>query len=411
MQHIDGHMSIKQVLTQYPFLMDVFKQHGLGKFENPEVLEHLGPMLKLKTALASLSINQELFLQALEDQVRERGSELGFTLADNPERQRELSLLGLLPCGMKMSFSRGMDAFAEDFNRSQGASFRYLVEGNMNHELSYNAYLGSVSSIEELPDIIISSDINAFYHPKFRRDFLDKGCFTDVLGGRLHSDFAAVGYADPEGQFTMLSGNILVLVAIHALAEPFPRPEAWQDLFDPAFANAVVMRGQKEFFCNGVLLPLYARYGMEGLLQFARSVHSGCHPSEMVKMIDSGRRDVPPFYVMPYFFAKKIKRQEAVTVIVPREGAIISPVQMLVKKSAAESMQGVTDFLCGKTFGQTCADAHFPSTHPEVDNHLESLSPLLWLGWDFLRSRDIGQLKNEMKESFREAFLRSGGLA
>lgn len=169
------------------------------------------------------------------------------------------------------------------------------------------------------------------------------------------------------------------------------------------------MRGQREFFCNGVLLPFFAMHGMEGVTKLARSIHSGCHPSEMVKLIDSGRDDVPPFYLMPHFFAQKIKRQDRISIIVPEEGAIVSPVQMLVKTSKREELREITDFLCGQAFGQMGADTFFPSTHPGVDNHLEGV-PLFWLGWNFLKSRDIGQLKGQIKEAFAEAFLRTGGV-
>jgi len=37
-------------------------------------------------------------------------------------------------------------------------------------------------------------------------------------------------------------------------------------------------------------------------------------------------------YIMPYFFAKKIQDKSRITINIPSEGAIVSPVQMLVKK-------------------------------------------------------------------------------
>nr|WP_320132133.1 ABC transporter substrate-binding protein [uncultured Holophaga sp.] len=410
MKHLHLEMSVKQVLQTHPFLIDIFTRHGLGKFADPEVLDSLGGFLKLKTALATVETNRELFLQLLEDRIQEQEAEQDFTLAEHPERQGELTLLALLPCGLRMPYSRALEAFAETYNASHEAPLRYMVEGNVNHELSYQSYLGSVKSVEELPDIIISSDINGFYHEAFRKAFLEPGHFVDLVGKAMHPDLASVGFRDPGGHLTMLSANLLVLVSIDRLAQGLPRPGAWGDLAEPAFANQVVMRGQKEFFCSGVLLPFLAMHGQPGLDGLARSVRSGCHPSEMVKMIDSGSDEVAPFYIMPLFFAKKIKRQKDISIIIPQEGALMSPVQMLVKRSRAAELKEITDFLIGPELGRICADAHFPSSCPGVDNRLEQ-TPRYWLGWDFLRSRDIGAVKERMKHAFREVFLATGGTA
>ena len=46
-----------------------------------------------------------------------------------------------------------------------------------------------------------------------------------------------------------------------------------------------------------------------------------------------------------------IQDKSRVSITVPKEGAIVSPVQMLVKKEATERVKEITDFLCGKKFG------------------------------------------------------------
>ena len=151
------------------------------------------------------------------------------------------------------------------------------------------------------------------------------------------------------------------------------------------------MRGQAEFFCNGVLLPFYALYGQEAIADLARSVRTGVHPSEMVKMIDSGKADVAPLYIMPYFFAQKIKNKDRVTIRIPKEGAIASPVQMLVKKNSLDKVKEITDFLCSTEFGQLCADAYFPSANPDVRNVTSHLEKLVLARLGFLQAERRGQ--------------------
>ena len=172
MKAIDETMSIYQILSEYPFLLKIFKQHGMEKFENKEVLEKLGPLLKLKTALSMVSVNKDSFIELLNQAVVANEAKGDFTLADSPERQKELTLLALLPCGMKMPFNRAFDDFSAEYSRQINNVLHSLVEGNVNHELSYYAYIDLVTSIDELPDIIVSSDINSFYHKPFQENFL-----------------------------------------------------------------------------------------------------------------------------------------------------------------------------------------------------------------------------------------------
>jgi ABC-type Fe3+ transport system substrate-binding protein len=407
---IDETMSIHRILSEYPFLLEIFKQHGLGKFGNPEVLEKLGPLLKLKTALSMVSVNRDSFIELLNRAVADNETKGDFTLADSPERQKELTLLALLPCGMKMPFNRALDDFAAEYGRQTNTTLRSLVEGNVNHELSYYAYLDSVTSIDELPDIIISSDINSFYHKPFRENFLGKDYFVNLNSSPMNADLEAIGFADPCGQFTMVSANLLVLVTIDELMGDSTRPESWEDLLKEEFRNKVVMRGQSGFFCNGVLLPFYQMYGTEGMKKLASSEYMGTHPSQMVKMIDSKKADVPPMYIMPYFFTRKIQDKSRVTISVPTEGAIVSPVQMLVKRSAAERVKEITDFLCGREFGEISAKALFPTTNPGVDNKLGHVKPLYWMGWDFLMNTDVGAMKQELGEVFNKQFVVTGGV-
>nr|WP_269849009.1 ABC transporter substrate-binding protein [Methanosarcina horonobensis] len=263
MKAIDETMSIYQILSEYPFLLKIFKQHGMEKFENREVLESLGPLLKLKTALSMVSVNKDSFIELLNKAVLDSEAKGDFTLEDSPERQKELTLLALLPCGMKMPFNRAFDDFSAEYGRQMNNVLHSLVEGNVNHELSYYAYIDSVTSIDELPDIIISSDINSFYHKPFRENFLNKEYFVSLNPSPMNTDLESIGFADPCGQFTMISANLLVLVTIDELMKDNTRPESWEDLLKDEFRNRVIMRGQDGFFLQWSTAPFLpdVRYG------------------------------------------------------------------------------------------------------------------------------------------------------
>ncbi|HEX2957143.1 MAG TPA: ABC transporter substrate-binding protein, partial [Chitinispirillaceae bacterium] len=167
----------------------------------------------------------------------------------------------------------------------------------------------------------------------------------------------------------------------------------------------VVIRGQNHFFCSAVLLPFFKLFGIDGVLKLAESVVDGMHPSQMVKCIDSGTRTIAPFYIMPLFFAKKIKRADRVDILFPREGVFISPVMLLVKKNCAENTSKMVEYLTGKELQQHCADNYFPSVHPEVNNPHVPNSRLFWLGWDFIYNNDLAAIKSRLAEQFTSKYL------
>jgi len=45
----------------------------------------------------------------------------------------------------------------------------------------------------------------------------------------------------------------------------------------------------------------------------------------------------------------------------------------------------------------------FPSCHPEVENHVPEKAPLMWLGWDFIKANDLGELIPRVNDIFLKA--------
>ena len=87
----------------------------------------------------------------------------------------------------------------------------------------------------------------------------------------------------------------------------------------------------------------------------------------MVKAAGSGREDTPAISVLPLFFANTISRRDQVSIIWPGDGALVSPVTMLVKADKCEELRELIAFLNGAEVAGICAGAAFPALHPEVD--------------------------------------------
>ncbi len=120
----------------------------------------------------------------------------------------------------------------------------------------------------------------------------------------------------------------------------------------------------------------------------------------MVKKIDSGEGGA--LYVMPEFFAHRVKRQERIRIIWPQDGALASPVTLQVKRDKVEELRPVLDYLTGPELARTLVGARFPVPHAEVTGELQD-APLKWLGWDYLRTHDIAALNAEIDAIFMPA--------
>jgi ABC-type Fe3+ transport system substrate-binding protein len=118
----------------------------------------------------------------------------------------------------------------------------------------------------------------------------------------------------------------------------------------------------------------------------------------MVKLAGNSSDEGAAVYLMPWFFSKRIK-SSSVEVIWPADGAIASPVFLLVKKDKIEQHRKLLEFLFSKEVGELLTGRFFPSTHPDVANDYFP-EAVKWLGWDFLSKTDLGKIKEEIRTEF-----------
>ncbi|MBC2582792.1 ABC transporter substrate-binding protein [Clostridium sp. DJ247] len=317
--------------------------------------------------------------------------------------EKNLNLLALLPCPLKVPIEEEFKNFIKSLKNERNIEFNYLVESHATNQLSFYEKVNNYESIDDIPDIVITPGINSFFHKSFIDKFISKDIFTDVTNYDVNKNFKEGGIQDPDGHYTMFSMNILVMVVDLVQLGDLPMPKKWGDLLNPEYKNRVVIRGDKNFFCETTLLNIYKDYGYDGIKKLGNSVKDGWHPSQMVKMAGSGLKGSPTISVMPYFYARTIRNKDKVSVVWPEDGAIVSPVSMLVKKSCLDKYKEIADFFVGETIGKICAGASFPSINPNVENKIPENAPLKWIGWDYIKSQDIKSTIDNLNKYFFEA--------
>ncbi|MFV0437901.1 MAG: ABC transporter substrate-binding protein [Desulfopila sp.] len=391
---------IADIVKEYPAAREVFRQHGLDQLVNEDGLRVLSPFLTLGTALRSRRIPVSVFMEQLEKAIGlDHPVEVEAPGLSDIGKQGDLTLLALMPCGLKMPFSRAISAFLTQLRERDGLAVTYAVEGNLNQELSYYSYVEQIRDIDELPDIIVSADFNTFYGRSFYQRFVATGqlCGYPGTGSAVNHAYRQAGIATPDNGYTVLAVNPLVIVANLDELGDRELPTGWHDLLEPRWQRSVTLRGGGDFFCHAVLLPTYQRYGAAGLTRLGRNVLQGLHPAQMVKQIDTGRPGA--LYVMPEFFAHRAIHKERIQIIWPTDGALASPVTLQVKSTKIEQLRPILDYLTGQELARILVGARFPVPHGDVEGEVQG-KPLWWLGWDYLASADLLARNREIDAIF-----------
>ena len=393
-------LTIADLIRKYPAALAVLTANGCAAMVEPANLSLYGQTIRLGTLLRSLEINAELFCAQISGQPAAEAYD-----REPAGGSGNLSLLALLPCPLKVPLEEAFLGFAAELPAEERALLTFRIEGNANSQLDYADYADHFQSLEDMPDIIITPGFNSFFHRGFVDRFIKTGLFKNVSDYPGDRQLATLGVTDPEGHYTMLAMNLLVFVADLDRLAGRAAPGCWADLMDERYADSIAIRGNKDgTFCETLLLTVYREFGEEGLRRLGRNVRYGWHPSQMVKAALSGADDAPAICVMPLFFANNLKNRARLAIVWPEDGALVSPVTMLVKAQRRAPLARLVEFLAGPEVARICAGAFFPAVHPEVDNRLPEGASFKWIGWEYLKNNDLKGLIATCNEVFRQAY-------
>lgn len=400
--------TIWEIVTQYPETRAVFINNGFPVFADDTALAQLGLVLKLKTALKSKCINAALFLQLLEDKIAEQKQYQAIESTVAADAAERFNLVALLPCPLKVPLQSEFKNFLEQLRSAKQLPLTYFIDAFFNNHLNYEEYLQNIEEPDEIPDVLVTAGFS-FLFQSFMDRFVQQGIFAKALERPVNPRLGETGIVDPTAHFTVLAVNTLVMVVDKKRLGKLPLPAAWGDLLRPEYENQVVIRGHDDVFCDIVQLNFFKDYGSAGLEQLGRSVRYGLHPAEMVKDLLSSRQNIPPIYVMPYFFYKTIKASQHIEVIWPKEGILAYPVSMMIKAEKLQEFKELSDYLTGDEVAAICANAYFPAVNPAAPMQLPEQVKFKWLGWEFIRNHNMEHLLEELNDTFLKAYRRKGG--
>jgi len=303
-----------------------------------------------------------------------------------------------LPCPIRVPLER---AFQDRLEEGVLPDLRILLEGHANKGEKADRDLAKAYP-EELPWLLLTPGVGWLYARESRARLMDSGSFLDPSGWPWGHG-ALADLRDPAGHVAILAANLTVLVVDDARAAGRKRLESWEDLLDPSWERGLSLRGNGKTFCETTLLTLESRLGSDRMDRFRRAVGGFGHPAQMVKSLSKPGPETPPAATLPLFFARLLPQREGLRIVWPTEGAIASPVTLLVRKGAPPEVMDLARWLCGPEVADLCAGVGLPSCHPDQPWTVPEGRELLWIGWDTIREQDLGARLVALQELFEGA--------
>jgi len=98
-----------------------------------------------------------------------------------------------------------------------------------------------------------------------------------------------------------------------------------------------------------------------------------------------------------------------VEIIWPSEGALVSPLFVMVKQSARKALAPLVDCFLGPETATIAGGALIPPTYPGVSPELPEGASLRFIGWDVLEAHGLGPLIAEAGALFAKAYYAKMG--
>lgn len=404
-------MTLFAITEEHPETIDVFVANGFENMGDANKRASQGKMVTLAQAVQARGQDLKSFTTLLEGAVNEAAAQTDLTLQAVEEESQvfpshgDIRVAGLLPCPVRIPLLEAFAKVCDEVSEATGLTIgTKLAAASVGADV-LKAGMSGIDSEKDLPDIFLSAGFEAFFDQKNMARFRDKGVFTDLSWDKHNAIFAEYGLQDPDGHYAMLGVVPAVfLVDKTQLEEGEAVPRTWKEVLGPRFRKKIAMPvGDFDLF-NGILLTIWKHFGDEGVEAIGHNLLEGMHPSQAAGRFAPKGGKGPMISVIPYFFSKMAQFNPDSEIVWPQDGAVISPIFMLTKKDGPEGTARLGEFFAGKEVGEILSHRGlFPSCHPDVVNSVPKDSPFMWLGWDFIKDNDLGELIPHVNEIFLKA--------
>lgn len=312
-----------------------------------------------------IELTNEKFDQQLKNYsliISAKGVELHKNDSCNQSSQRPI-LISVLPILFQDTFSQFTTAQINAYHR-QIINYK----GSLWADNIIYSYLNSISNTEQLPEILITYDYNCIYEKEFLNRFYDQQKFNT----RRYYHTKNENYRDYSKIIKVLAYDLLVMVVQKNGFNTDAKPREWYELLNPKLEQKIIVPGLRDYFCNSYYLPFIKKFGQKSVEYLDRNICKRIHPEEMKVLIEQNLAPEIKVFVMPFSYARHIKNMLEYEIVLPDDGEMAIPIQMLVKKEAYVKHNQLLRYLTSKELGKEFAKAGYFSTHPGIQTRFSS---------------------------------------
>ena len=395
--------TLYEIIKKYPEALDFFIANGFEQLKNKQMLEVMGKNIKLRMALMSKKINQELFVEKLKMFLK-KDADIDVSLDESKaDENSDLIIEGVLPCPIRIPLLEGI----KDWVNEQNVKNDYFISYNLksaNLGLDWVVEKVKTGNPDKVSDVLLSAGFELFFDKNLMGQYMENGIFETYIED-MNSDFCNenIDLRDPKKRYAIMGVVPAIFLVNKTSLGDRKMPETWSDLLSEEFEDSVALPMADLDLFNALLANLYKDFGMDGIHKLARSYKKSLHPAQMVKA-RTRTPEAPAVSIIPYFFSQMVNGTGDLEVVWPKDGALLSPIFMITKKDKMDKIKPFMDFFVSEKIGELfSASGKFPSTNPKTDNHLMLEQGFKWIGWDYIHSHDIGKIIREGEDEFNKA--------
>lgn len=398
--------TLYQIVEKYPEALDFFIANGFEQLKNRQMFETMAKNINLGMALKAKKINSELFEEKLAAFL-EKDSDTDISLEGRKENSEgDILIEGVLPCPIRIPLMESIKNWVNERNAKENYKIAYELQ-SANLGLDWVVDKVKTGNPDKVSDILLSAGFELFFDKELMGQYMEKGIFETYLD-EMNKDFCndEIDLRDPKKQYAVMGVVPAVFLINKTVLGNRKVPETWEEILSEEFEDSVALPMNDLDLFNALIINIYKEHGSEGIHKLARSYKKNLHPAQMVKAKGKSG-DAPAVSIIPYFFTQMLTGATDLEAIWPKDGALLSPIFMIAKKEKRDKVKPFIDFFMSKEIGTLfSANGKFPSTNPNVNNHLTEEQKFKWIGWDFIHGNDIGGLIRQCENEFNEAIMK-----
>ncbi len=312
------------------------------------------------------------------------------TARQQPLELGKLDFLGRMPIPLRRPFKAGLDQLVAEQRRNNGMDLNCCFLTGAEWYRPFD----TLCVAEQVPGMLVTT----FYH-----DILTPALLEHYTPSHpepapdIHPACREAKLLDPLGIFHLFAVIPFVFLVDESRLRGRTAPRTWADLLKPEWTEEILFGGWRpnervpyQDYNDFLLLSLYQAFGADGLAAFARNVRHIQHNIRTATQAGSNSSRMGAIAILPWLQAEMAPRRERVRVVWPEDGALAMPIVYLTRPQSQARVQPLVDYLTGSELGTVLARNCYPPVNPGVANAFPVGARLRWLGWDWVRERDLG---------------------